>query len=98
VQLLNVVEQLLGAAHRKGWDDDLALQAHRLLQHLEQGLRAIPFPLMPAAAIGAFGDQGVGAAAMERLIQQRHVPPAQVAGEAQGLGLPILFPQQCHLG
>jgi hypothetical protein len=88
--LVEGVDQLLGAAHGKRGDDDLAAALVGFDNRLAQHLARLVAGLVPAIAIGAFHDQEIGAVHRLWVAQDGHAVAAQVAGEDQpALLLPL---------
>ena len=93
VELVQEVDQKLGALHGKGRNDDLAPALAGASDRLFEGLRRLLQGRVGPAAIGALDEQDVGGRQTGGVAQQRHVRPAQVAGKDQapgGLALPGL--------
>ena len=82
-QLVQRVEQLLGALHRKGGDDQLPLLLQHAADDLADVLIGIRGLLMVPPAIGAFHDDVVHLFAGLGCAEQVVVWPADVAGEEQ---------------
>ena len=97
LQFLEIVQQDLRTADGKSRDDHVAAPLHRAVHDIRQFLLLVVF-LVQAVAVGRFRDDEVGAADFFRILEDRVVRLADVAGENQLGFLPVFRHLHFHNG
>ena len=97
---MQVVDQVLGASHGEGGDDDLAAPFDGAQDHFAQLVVGFLRVAVRFVAVGAFHEQVIGPAGQHRVAQQGQPTPADIAGEPQavlaGAVAILLFDIQHH--
>ena len=92
------VQQLLGAAHGKGGDDDVAAPGEGVVDDLGQGLGVGVHGLVVPVAVGALHDHIVGPVHIGGIPDDGLVDVAQVSGEEELFLHPVLAEPHLHTG
>ena len=83
-QFVEVVENFLGAFHGKTRDNDIAAGSAGFVDDGGQAFFDVAVGFVEAVAVGGFDENVIGLLDEGRVVEDGHVPAADVAGEEQG--------------